>query len=134
MFLGEGFDPIDGASRVRTLSRAPQALFASVREDGRTVAAGMASFSHGWASVHGMRTAQDCRGRGLAGRVLSALADAARSKGYERMFLQVEAHNAAALALYKRCGFELAWTYAYWQKGVASNSHAILVAGAMISA
>jgi ribosomal protein S18 acetylase RimI-like enzyme len=116
VFLGEGFDPIDGASRVRTLSRAPQALFARVREDGRTVAAGMASFSHGWASVHGMRTAQDCRGRGLAGRVLSALADAARSKGYERMFLQVEAHNAAALALYKRCGFELAWTYAYWQK------------------
>ena len=116
VFLGEGFDPIDGASRVRTLSRAPQALFASVREDGRTVAAGMASFSHGWASVHGMRTAQDCRGRGLAGRVLSALADAARSKGYERIFLQVEAHNAAALALYRRNGFELAWTYAYWKK------------------
>lgn len=116
VFLGEGFDPIDGASRVRTLSRAPQALFARMREDGRTVAAGMASFSHGWASVHGMRTAQDCRGRGLAERVLSALADAARSKGYERIFLQVEAHNAAALALYRRCGFELAWTYAYWQK------------------
>jgi N-acetylglutamate synthase len=116
VFLGEGFDPIDGASRVRTLSRAPQALFASVRKDGRTVAAGMASFSHGWASVHGMRTAQDCRGRGLAGRVLSALADAARSKGYGRIFLQVEAHNAAALALYRRYGFELAWTYAYWQR------------------
>jgi ribosomal protein S18 acetylase RimI-like enzyme len=116
VFLGEGFDPIDGASRVRILSRAPQALFASVREDGRTVAAGMGSFSHGWASVHGMRTAQHCRGRGLAGRVLSALAEAARSKGYERIFLQVEAHNAAALALYRRCGFQPAWTYAYWQK------------------
>jgi ribosomal protein S18 acetylase RimI-like enzyme len=116
VFLGEGFDPVDGASRVKTLSRAPQALFASVREEGRTVAAGMASFSHGWASVHGMRTAQDCRGRGLAQSVLAALADAARAKGYERMFLQVEAHNAAALALYRRCGFKLAWTYAYWLK------------------
>jgi len=116
VFMGEGFDPVDGASRVRTLSRAPQALFASVRERGRTVAAGMASFSHGWASVHGMRTAQDCRGRGLAGRVLSALAEAARSKSCERMFLQVEAHNAAALALYRRCGFGLAWDYGYWQK------------------
>jgi ribosomal protein S18 acetylase RimI-like enzyme len=116
VFLGEGFDPVDGASRVKTLSRAPQALFASVREDGRTVAAGMASFSHGWASVHGMRTAQDCRGRGLAQSVLAALADAARAKGYDRMFLQVEAHNAAALALYRRCGFGLAWTYAYWLK------------------
>ena len=116
VFAGEGFDPVDGASRVKTLSRAPQALFASLRENGRTVAAGMASFSHGWASVHGMRTAQDCRGRGLAGRVLSALADAAHSKGYERMFLQVEAHNAAALALYRKSGFEPAWTYAYWQQ------------------
>jgi GNAT superfamily N-acetyltransferase len=116
VFVGEGFDPVDGASRVKTLSRAPQSLFASVREDGRTVAAGMASFSHGWASVHGMRTAQDCRGRGLAGRVLSALADAARSKGYERMFLQVDVHNTAALALYRKSGFELAWTYAYWQQ------------------
>lgn len=116
VFVGEGFDPVDGASRVQTLSRAPQALFASIRHDGRTVAAGMASFSHGWASVHGMRTAQDWRGRGLARRVLGALADAARSKGYDRMFLQVEAHNAAALALYRRCGFQLAWTYSYWQK------------------
>lgn len=116
VFLGEGFDPVDGASRVKTLSRAPQALFASVREDGRTVAAGMASFSHGWASVHGMRTAQDRRGRGLAQRVVAALADAARAEGYERMFLQVEAHNAAALALYRRCGFSLAWTYSYWER------------------
>ena len=116
VFLGEGFDPVDGASRVKTLSRAPQALFASVREGGRTVAAGMASFSHGWASVHGMRTALDRRGRGLAQSVVAALADAARAKGYERMFLQVEAHNAAALALYRRCGFGLAWTYAYWLK------------------
>jgi len=31
VFLGKGFDPVDGASRVATLSRAPQALFASVR-------------------------------------------------------------------------------------------------------
>lgn len=116
VFLGEGFDPVDGASRVKTLSRAPQALFARVREGGRIVAAGMASFSHGWASVHGMRTALDRRGRGLAQSVVAALADAARAKGCERMFLQVEAHNAAALALYRRCGFRLAWTYAYWLK------------------
>ena len=116
VFLGEGFDPVDGASRVRTLSRAQGTLFASVREDGRTVAAGAAAFGHGWASVHGMRTAQACRGRGLAGRVLASLAAAALSKGYERMFLQVEARNTAAQSLYRRAGFEPAWTYAYWGK------------------
>ena len=116
VFVGEGFDPVDGASRVATLSRAPDALFASIRDGDETVAAGMGGFSHGWASVHGMRTAQHCRGRGLAGRVLATLAKAAQSRGIERIFLQVEASNASALALYRRAGFVTAWTYRYWKK------------------
>ena len=116
VFLGQGFDPADGASRVRTLSRAPGSLFASVREDGRTVAAGAAAFAHGWASVHGMRTDQAFRGRGLAARILASLAAAAAAKGYARMFLQVEAQNAAARSLYRRAGFAPAWTYTYWRK------------------
>jgi ribosomal protein S18 acetylase RimI-like enzyme len=116
VFVGEGFDPVDGASRVATLSRAPGALFASIREGDETVAAGMGGFSHGWASVHGMRTAQHCRGHGLAGRVLATLAQAAQSRGIDRVFLQVEASNASALALYRRAGFETAWTYSYWKK------------------
>lgn len=116
VFTGEGFDPVDGASRVATLSRAPGALFARVREGEATVAAGMGGFSHGWASVHGMRTALHCRGRGLAGRVLATIAHAARQRGIERIFLQVEAANAPALALYRRAGFETAWTYSYWKR------------------
>jgi ribosomal protein S18 acetylase RimI-like enzyme len=116
VFTGEGFDPVDGTSRVATLSRAPGALFASIREGDATVAAGMGGFSHGWASVHGMRTALHCRGRGLAGRILATLAHAAQERGIDRMFLQVEASNDAALALYRRAGFETAWTYSYWKK------------------
>ncbi|MBG9388613.1 GNAT family N-acetyltransferase [Caenimonas aquaedulcis] len=114
VFLGEGFDPVAGASRVAILSRAPDALFASVRENDDTVAAGMGAYSHGWASVHGMRTAQRCRGRGLAGRVLAALAHGALARGMERMFLQVEAGNDAAISLYRRAGFATAWNYSYW--------------------
>jgi ribosomal protein S18 acetylase RimI-like enzyme len=117
VFLGEGFDPADGASRVKILSRAAGTLFASVRQEGRTVAAGAASFAHGWASVHGMRTALAYRGHGFAGRVLATLAARAQAHGYERMFLQVTADSTPALALYRRAGFELAWTYAYWRKG-----------------
>lgn len=64
------------------------------------MAAGAAAFGHGWSSVHGMRTDQACRGRGLAGRVLAGLADAAMHRGMERSFLQVEDGNASALALY----------------------------------
>ena len=116
VFLGEGFDPVDGASRVATLSRAPEALFATIRVGDAAVAAGMAAFSDGWASVHGMRTAQHCRGRGLASRVLSTLAQAALAREYENMFLQVEAGNTSARALYRRAGFRTAWTYVYWKK------------------
>jgi ribosomal protein S18 acetylase RimI-like enzyme len=118
VFLGEGFDPVDGASRVKILSRAAGTLFASVRDnEGRTVAAGAASFAHGWASVHGMRTALACRGHGFAGRVLATLAAKAQAHGYERMFLQVTSDSTPALALYRRAGFEPAWTYLYWRKG-----------------
>lgn len=116
VFLGEGFDPVDGASRVKKLGQAQGSLFAVIREDGRPVAAGAAAFSNGWASVHGMRTAQGSRGRGLAARVLATLAAAAGERGYDRMFLQVSGENAPAQALYRRAGFSLAWTYSYWRR------------------
>ncbi len=75
-----------------------------------------AAFSNNWASVHGMRTAQAWRGRGLAARVLATLAAAAGSRGYPRMFLQVQADNSPARSLYRRAGFTIAWTYDYWQR------------------
>jgi ribosomal protein S18 acetylase RimI-like enzyme len=116
LFLGEGFDPVDGAHRVRALSRASGSLYASVREGGRTVAAGAMAFGHGWASVHGMRTEPSQRSRGLAGRVLAGLAQAALARGHDRVFLQVDAQNPAAHALYRRAGFSTVWQYRYWQR------------------
>ncbi len=116
LFLSEGFDAIDGASRVQSLSRNAANVYASVRQDGHTIAGGAASFGNGWASLHGIRTAQHCRGQGLAGRVLAGLAKAALQHGEEQVFLQVEAHNSAALALYQRAGFSTLWEYVYWSK------------------
>jgi N-acetylglutamate synthase len=116
VFMNEGFDPADGASRTQILARAKHAVFATVRVDGRAVAAGAASFSHGWASVHGMRTVPGHRGRGLASRVLCAFAGEAQARGIEPVFLQVEAANTRARLLYGRAGFSLAWTYEYWRK------------------
>jgi N-acetylglutamate synthase len=116
VFLGEGFDPVDGASRIRKLSQGAGSLFATIHDGGAPVAAGAAAFSHGWASVHGMRTAAHCRGRGLAGSVLATLAREAMGKGYEQVFLQVAADNAAAQSLYRRAGFGKRWSYSYWRK------------------
>ena len=56
VFLGEGFDPVDGAYRVKALSRSPGARFGMVRDGSRTVAVGCGSHCHGWVSFHGMRT------------------------------------------------------------------------------
>ena len=116
VFLGEGFDPVDGASRVATLARAPGSLFASVREGDRVLAGGVLALGHGWASVHGMRTALAHRGQGLASRVLAALAQRATADGYARMVLQVEVGNDVATRVYTRCGFKHAWTYDYWRE------------------
>lgn len=116
VFLGPGFDPRDGAFRVRNLSRSPGAVFASVREEGEAVAVGAGAFGHGFLSIHGMRTRQARRGEGLAGRVLAALGAAARARGVERAFLQVEEGNAPARALYARAGFTFAWRYFYWSR------------------
>jgi N-acetylglutamate synthase len=116
VFLNEGFDPADGASRTQILARARHAVFATIDVAGRAAAAGAASFSHGWASVHGMRTAPGHTGLGLASRILCAFADEAQARGFEPVFLQVEAANTRARLLYGRAGFSLAWTYEYWRK------------------
>lgn len=116
VFTGEGFDPADGANRVAALTRSPDAVYGGVREGDRTVAVGVAAFGHGWASVHGMRTDLARRGQGLAGRVLAGLAGAARARGIDRVFLQVEEANAKARSLYRGFGFEPAWRYFYWSR------------------
>ncbi len=115
MYLGAGLDPVDGASRARALARAQGLRYASVQRAGETVACGAASYSHGWLGVHGMRTAAAQRGQGLAACVLRAMAQEARQRGIERVFLQVDQHNAPALALYRRAGLATAWGYAYWR-------------------
>ncbi len=115
VYLAQGFDAADGASRVQALSRGKDALYASHCENDTPVAAGTASFGHGWASIHGMRTAQSHRGQGLARRIVAGFAEAAHERGLTRFFLQVEEDNTAAQALYRRAGFETAWRYHYWR-------------------
>lgn len=115
LFLGEGFDPVDGAHRVKRLSQSPDALFGAVREGGRTVAVGVLSFGDGWAGIHGMRTALERRGSGFAGRLLALFGAAARARETDRIFLQVEEANPAR-GLYRRAGFQDQWIYRYWSR------------------
>jgi N-acetylglutamate synthase len=117
IFVGEGFDPVDGTHRINAFGRAPDAVYASVRgANDRTLAVGLAAFAFGWAGVHGMRTDQAHRGQGLGRRVLAGLAEAVLARAVERVFLQVEVANQPARTLYLRAGFESVWRYFYWRR------------------
>jgi len=117
VFLGEGFDPVDGACRVALLRRGRESVYAAVVQDGTVAAVGSACFSHGWCGIHGMRTARAWRGRGYAAAILSAFGRLALQRGLERVFLQVEEANATARSLYERAGLRTAWCYDYWRRG-----------------
>jgi N-acetylglutamate synthase len=119
VYLGEGFDPVDGASRVRALSRATGSLYAHSTDASagqpRVVATGVGSYGHGWLGIHGMRTLGTHRKQGHASRILRALALQAQARNLVRAYLQVEDGNLAALRLYESLGFALAWRYVYWR-------------------
>jgi ribosomal protein S18 acetylase RimI-like enzyme len=115
VFLGAGFDPVDGASRVAILRRARGSVYAAIAEGGQVAAVGSACFSHGWCGIHGMRTAASHRGRGCASAILAAFAREAQARAIARVFLQVEEGNAPARSLYARAGFKTRWRYRYWQ-------------------
>jgi N-acetylglutamate synthase len=119
--LNEGLDTQDEASRVARMRRVAGMQFAGVYDAGHTLAVGAVLYSHGWGSVHGLRTAPGRRGQGLAAQVLAALANALVQQGCERVFLQVEEGNAPALALYQRAGFCTAWRYQYWRLPALPN-------------
>jgi GNAT superfamily N-acetyltransferase len=116
VFLGEGFDPVDGASRLGILRRGSQSVFAGLRVDGRIVAVGSACVSHGWCGLHGMRTLPAWRGRACASALIASLGRAAGERGATQCFLQVDASNAIARSLYAQRGFTTSWAYAYWQR------------------
>jgi N-acetylglutamate synthase len=115
VYTAPGFDAEDGALRVQLLSRSRFARYAYVQSTGVSLAAGTACISRDWLSVHGMRTLPQAQGQGLGASLLAAFTNLARQRGITRAFLQVEADNAPALALYRRFGFTTAWTYHYWK-------------------
>jgi L-amino acid N-acyltransferase YncA len=51
-----------------------------------------------------------CRRRGLGRRLFEATVDAARQKGYEKIFTYVRGDNPAALTAYMKFGFQIVGT------------------------
>jgi len=116
VFLGEGFNPVDAASRLAILRRARHSVFACAVAEGQVVAVGSGCYAEGWCGFHAMRTLPAWRGRGLAWAILAALGREANRRGIARAFLQVEQANAGAQRLYRRAGLRAAWCYEYWRR------------------
>jgi N-acetylglutamate synthase len=111
-----------GLSRVQVMHRAESGQYYSTRHNGKLVACGMAAFDDGWVSVHGMRTRADYRRRGLASEIIRNMMLTAQSRAITQTFLQVEAENLGAQAVYQRLGYRTVWTYAYWSKPTVTSA------------
>ena len=53
----------------------------------------------------GMLVGRDWRGRGVGSALVQAAISRARGQGLHKLSLEVFPHNAAAIALYRNCGF-----------------------------
>jgi ribosomal protein S18 acetylase RimI-like enzyme len=59
---------------------------------------------HGFGEI-GMAVAREWRGRGVGSALLAAAIEWAREQGLHKLSLSVFAHNAGAIALYRKFGF-----------------------------
>ena len=65
------------------------------------------------AGILQLGVAEEKRGQGLGSAILHASLRWAKLKGARHAWVQVEAHNAAARALYARAGFRDVYEYSY---------------------
>jgi GNAT superfamily N-acetyltransferase len=105
--------PLTDAGR-RVITEHPAVVFASLSDGDRTVAVARAAVDARWAGLFAVAVSGDRRRQGLGAAVtLAALKEAAR-RGGRHVYLQVEAHNAPAVELYRRLNFRVHHNYRYW--------------------
>jgi N-acetylglutamate synthase len=100
----------DEHARVVLARIEPATAYARTADD---LGVGLAVCEGGWAGLFCVATAAGARRRGIAGHVVHALARWAAGHGARGLYLQVEAENAPAQALYARAGFRRAHGYHY---------------------
>lgn len=101
------------------LLRAPRGLFVVADEGRGTPVAGysVARWVADEAELLNIAVCDECRGKGIGGRMLDFVVEALQKDGICHIFLEVRDSNRAARALYHSRGFrELARRTAYYKK------------------
>lgn len=96
------------------------ALFARVYHDGQVIGMGVLRASQGLGGIYCMVTHPEYRRGGVATSILAKLMDTAQQRGVTRFFLHLATENAAAQAVYQRCGFVFAYRYGYRRSAVTA--------------
>ena len=96
------------------LLSAPWQGFTSIRDEaGSPLAIARLSVGSGWAGITAVEVTTARRRQGLGTTITRAVCAEASRRGAQRVFLQVEVDNAAAQAMYQRCGFTYSHRYHY---------------------
>jgi ribosomal protein S18 acetylase RimI-like enzyme len=82
-------------------------------EDGKPLSVGIGVAEAGWLGIFSLATASSARRGGLASEVMGTLQRWGADRGANRVYLQVERDNAAALAFYAALGMHVAHSYHY---------------------
>jgi len=85
----------------------------ALRAGGDIVGAGQIALDGDLAGIFDVVTAQSARGRGYATLACAALLSWAAQQGARAAYLQVDANNVAAIAVYRKFGFATLYTYHY---------------------
>jgi ribosomal protein S18 acetylase RimI-like enzyme len=98
----------------RLLTAVPKpCAFATLEEDGAVLGLGLAVADKGMVGLFDILVAPGARRRGVGRRIASALMRWGRAQPALGAYLQVEASNSAAIALYLDLGFQEAYRYHY---------------------
>jgi GNAT superfamily N-acetyltransferase len=88
--------------------------------DGQVLCCGQSARELDLVGLYDVFTAEAARGQGLAGLLCSHLLLQARAQGASTAYLQVDAANTAARAVYARLGFKDGYRYHYRAKDPAA--------------
>jgi N-acetylglutamate synthase len=95
------------------LTSAEDQAFISIRTESEVLAIARLSIADGWAGLTAVEVNPGHRRAGLGLAITAAACAEAVRRDVRRVFLQVEVGNAAARALYERCGFRYSHRYHY---------------------